>query len=219
VGFPRVGLPSAVDRGFASAPASHHRGVAFALALAVHALLFWGLAWSISFTFLEPDEPIIEPKIVAVAPRLVPPPPDVDRLGPTDVVIKALPRFRPRIPTIARERRPGDPALAVWKYLCNRDFALSVATERACPAFHFSDVDLGMTDPLNRNGDVGALFGPDTTTMSLDEVAKKKRWTKPKMPWSQDGARAKGDDLGLPGHNPFDFLPKERSQIWGGSGG
>jgi hypothetical protein len=201
------------DKDFAPA---RRRVASVALAVGLHILMLWGLALSISFQFTEREEEKLEPKIVAVAPRLTPPPPDIEKLGPTDTIITTQPRFRPRIPTITRELRPGDPALAIWKYLCNRDMTLSEATRVGCPEFNLGDIDLGLLDPLNRHGDVGALFGPDTATMSLDEVGRKKRWFKPKSPWPGDGARAKGDDLGLPGHNPFDILPKEKSRVWGG---
>lgn len=194
------------------------RAASAVIAIALHALIAWALVHSISFRLVEPEERELEPRIVAVAPRIVPPPPDVEALGPADVVMPP-PRFRPRIPKQApatSQRRMGDPALAIWKYLCNRDQALSDATRRACPSFDLGAVDLGR-DPLNRGGDVGALLGPDTTTMSLDEIGRKKRWFKPKSPWPAEGARAKPDELGLPGHNPFDILPKEKSRVWGGS--
>ena len=181
--------------------------VSVAGALSVHILVFLGLATSISFQLAAPPDEKIEPRIVALAPRLMPPPPDLERLGPVDVVVTTQPRFRPRAPAMVRQRHEGDPALAIWKYLCNRDGSLSAVVQVSCP-FQFGDVDLGLLDPLNRRGDVGALFGADTATMSLEEVGKAKRWIKRKMPWSADGARAKGDDLGLPGHNPFAVLPK-----------
>ena len=186
---------------------AHRRALSFAVAVAVHLLILWGLATPIVLRFLEPPEHKSEPKIFAVAPRIVPPPPDVERLGSSDVVT-TQPRFRPRMPAMVRERREGDPALAVWKYLCNRDSSLSEATRRNCPEFHLGDVDLGTLDPLNRTGDSGVMLGADTATMSLEEAGRAKRWIKPKMPWSGDGARAKDGDLGLPGHDPFAVLPK-----------
>jgi hypothetical protein len=203
--------------GWGSTPGrtSARNGLSLALAIGAHVLLLGALAVSMSFHFIEPVERISEPKIVALAPRVLPPPPDVEKFGPTDIVT-TVPRFRPRVPAVVRQRRPGDPALAIWKYLCNRDQALSEATQRNCPAFDLGNVGLGWNDPLNRTGDVGALFGADTTTMSLDEVARKKGWAKPKTPWPADGARAKGDDIALPGHDPFASLPKEKSRIWGG---
>jgi hypothetical protein len=186
-----------------------------AVALILHVGVVLLLASSIVFRI--PDERPREPHIVALAPQLLPPPPpDVERIGLEDV-ITVRPRFRPRVTaTPARQRRHGDPALAVWSYLCNRDLALSEAVRRDCPPFDFGELGLGLFDPLNRTGDVGALMGPDTTTMSLDEIGRKKGWFKPKHPWPGEGARAKGNDLGLPGHDPFEFLPKERSPIWGG---
>jgi hypothetical protein len=74
-----------------------------------------------------------------------------------------------------------------------------------CPS-DFGKVDMSVLDPLNRTGDVGALFGADTTTMSLDEVAGKRGWVKPKSPMPADGARAKNSGIG-PGHDPFAILP------------
>jgi hypothetical protein len=158
--------------------------------------------------FRTPDatQELIEPRIVALAPRDVPPPPDVEKLGPADAVT-TLPRFRPRLGLPARQRREGDPALAVWKYLCNRDSSVGEAVRRDCPEFHFGDVMLGMRDPLNRSGDIGALLGADTTTMSLEEAGQVKGWIRPKIPWPTDGARAKADSLGLPGRDPFAILP------------
>jgi hypothetical protein len=178
-----------------------------AVALILHVGVLLLLASSIAFRM--PDERAREPHIVALAPQLLPPPPpDIEQIGPQDV-ITVQPRFRPRAAaTPARQRPQGDPALAVWSYLCNRDLALSEAARRDCPAFDFGQVGLGLFDPLNRTGDVGALMGPDTATMSLDEIGRKKGWFKPKHPWPAEGARAKGDDLGVPGHNPFAILPK-----------
>jgi hypothetical protein len=179
-------------------------GVALGVAVVVHVVALWALAHSIWFEF--PLEVRSEPKIVAVAARLTPPPPDVETFGPVDA-IATLPRFRPRAPALVpqRQKREGDPALAIWTYLCNRDLELSTATRVGCPS-DFGLVDMSLFDPLNRTGDVGALFGSDTATMSLDEVAKKNGWVKPKPGWAGDGARAKDGGVG-PGHDPFAFLP------------
>lgn len=171
---------------------AHRRGLSFVVAIILHVLVLWGLTSSISFHFAEPDEWLSEPKIVALAPRIVPPPPDVQTFGPVDVVT-TQPRFRPRVPTVARQRREGDPALAVWKYLCNRDISLSVATERGCPEFHFGDVDLGFMSPLNRAGDSGVMLGADTKTMTLDEAAVARGWIKPPPPKGQTGLGGKTD--------------------------
>jgi hypothetical protein len=46
--------------------------------------------------------------------------------------------------------------------------------------------------------------------MSLEEAGRAKGWVKPKTPWPAEGARAKGNDLGLPGHDPFAILPKSK---------
>ena len=123
---------------------------------------------------------------MALAPRVTPPPPDVEILGPLNVVV-AQPRFRPRTPAMVRQRREGDPALAVWKYLCNRDGSLSVAVQRGCPEFQFGDVDLGLLDPLNRSGDSGVLLGADTKTMTLEEAAVSRGWIKMPPPKGQSG--------------------------------
>jgi hypothetical protein len=104
-------------------------------------------------------------------------------------------------------QRAGDPALAVWRYLCNRDPALGDAVRQACPE-DFGRVDLSVRDPLNRQGDAGVMLGNDTATMSLDEAGRKKGWVRPGAPWQGNGARAKGNELGLPGDDPFAILPK-----------
>jgi hypothetical protein len=187
---------------------THQRGASFVAAVAVHVLIVWALAYAISSQLTEPPEPTIEPRVVLLAPPLVPPPPSAEQLGPVDVVM-TVPRFRPRTPRAPAHRdqkRSGDPRLAIWKYLCNRDPSLGVAVQRNCP-FDFGSVDLSASDPLNRTGDIGALLGADTTTMSLEEAGRAKGWFKPKAPWPGDGARAKGDSLGLPGHDPFAILP------------
>ena len=189
---------------FAAVPARGRFGAGVAAALVLHVLALWALAASISFQL--PVELPPEPKIVALAPQLQPPPPDVEKFGPVDI-ITSQPRFRPREAAVVpeRQKREGDPALAVWKHLCNDDISLSLATRRECPP-NFGNVDMGALDPLNRTGDVGALFGADTTSMSLDEVAKKKGWLKPKAPLEGAGARAKDSGVG-PGHDPFAILP------------
>ena len=150
-------------------------GLALVGALVVHALALVGLALSISFRLPEPEA--LEARIVAIAVP-APPPPTGEALGPTDAPI-TVPRFRPREPsglTMERRQRYGDPALAVWKYLCNRDLALSEAARRECPAPGFGNVDLGVRDPLNRRGDAGMILGNDTATMSLDEAGAKRGW-------------------------------------------
>jgi hypothetical protein len=167
-------------------------GLAFAAALVLHGLAVWALISSISFRMAEPEERKPEPRFVAVAPRMVPPPPDVTQIGPIDVITKR-PRFRPRLPTMVRERVWGDPALAIWKYLCNRDYALSDATQVGCPAFSLGSIGLDLLDPVKRSGDVGALFGPDTATMSLDEAALARGWIKPPAPKGQTGLASKTD--------------------------
>ena len=148
--------------------------------------MFWGLAASIFFRSPDATEDLSVPRIVALAPRDVPPPPDVEKLGPADAVA-ILPRFRPRLGALSRQRRDGDPALAVWKYLCNRDSSVGEAVQRDCPEFHFGDVMLGMRDPLNRSGDIGALLGADTATMSLEEAAVARGWIKMPPPKGQSG--------------------------------
>jgi len=193
----------------AAGGAVQRRSAGFAAAIALHLLIAWALINAISFRFVEPKEEVREPQVVALVSRPPPPPPEVEALGAANVVLP-LPRFRPRIPKSVpgrEQRRFGDPALAIWKYLCNRDMALSEATRRACPTFSLGDANLGMRDPLNSGDDIGALLGPDTATMSLQEAGRKKGWFKPKSPWPKDGARAQGDDLGLPGHDPFAILP------------
>lgn len=195
---------NAADPDVSGVSSSGRFGAAFGAAVVLHVLALWALAHSIWFEL--PKEVRSEPKIVAVAARLTPPPPDVETLGPVDA-IATLPRFRPRAPAIVpqRQKREGDPALAIWTYLCNRDQDLGTAVRVSCPP-DFGLVDMGLFDPLNRTGDVGALFGADTATMSLDEVAKKKGWVKPKSGWAGEGARAKDSGVG-PGHDPFAFLP------------
>lgn len=135
---------------------------------------------------LEVPDQMSEPRIVALAPRDVPPPPDVETFGAVDA-IATLPRFRPRLGAMALQRREGDPALAVWTYLCNRDGSLSEAVRRECPEFRFGDAALGMNDPLNRSGDIGALLGSDTATMTLEEAAVSRGWIKMPPPKGQTG--------------------------------
>ncbi|MFM9864833.1 MAG: hypothetical protein ACKVRO_14620 [Micropepsaceae bacterium] len=183
-------------------------GLALVGALVVHVLVLVGLAFSISFQPLKP--PVIERQIVAVvAAPPPPPPPDVETFASEDAPVM-VPRFRPRQPVgVAPERRQrfGDPALAVWRHLCNRDPALGEAVQRACPE-DFGTVDLSVRDPLNRQGDSGIMLGNDSTTMSLEEAGRKKGWVKPASPFQANGARAKPNDLGLPGEDPFAILPK-----------
>jgi hypothetical protein len=182
-------------------------GLALIGALVVHALALVGLALSISFPLPEPET--IEPRIVAIA-LPVPPPPSGEALGTTEALTIA-PRFRPREPLgLAPERRQryGDPALAVWKYLCNRDNALSEAARRDCPAPGFGNVDLGLRDPLNRRGDAGVMLGNDTATMSLDEAGAAKGWIKRPPPRGQSGLAGTTDQVNQPaGPSIFEDLP------------
>ncbi len=182
-------------------------GVALAGALAIHVIALVALGLSISFHL--PETAPVEPRIVAVT-MPPPPPPDVEVFGAIDAPVM-IPRFRPRMPlglSPERRQRTGDPALAVWKYLCNRDHSLGEAVRRDCPESDFSAVDLSVRDPLNRQGDSGVILGNDTATMSLEEVGRKKRWIKPGSEWQANGARAKPNELGLPGEDPFAILPK-----------
>ena len=204
-----VGFES-IDRefgGFERAQGARRRWTSYAAAIAVHVLIVAILALTITVRLPDPLERKPEPQLVVVAPRIVPPPPDVEKLGPVDVVT-TQPRFRPRMPTRVRERRQGDPALAIWKYLCNRDDSLSEATQRSCPEFQFGDAGLGLFDPLNRSGDVGAMFGADTTTMTLEEASAARGWTKRPAAKGQSGLAGKTDTVNQPrGPDLFDALP------------
>jgi hypothetical protein len=177
-------------------PSAARRTIAFAVALVLHIAILWALAASISFRFEEPDEVKSEPKIIAMAPRVTPPPPDVVQIGPIDIETQR-PRFRPRVPVISRQIQEGDPALAVWRYLCNRDYALSAVVKVACPQPP-ADVNLGLLAPLNRRGDTGIMFGPSTKTMSLDEAGVARGWTKPKPMQGQGMLLDKTDNSGVP---------------------
>jgi hypothetical protein len=101
------------------------------------------------------------------------------------------------VPTISRQIQPGDPALAVWTYLCNRDHAIGRAIKVACPEPR-GDVDLGLLAPLNRRGDTGALFGPSTKTMSLDEAGVARGWIKEPPKQGQGMLLDKTDTSGVP---------------------
>lgn len=167
-------------------------GAAIAVALVLHAAAFVALGYSISFR-LQIEE-VREAEIVLLAP-VAPPPPDVRELGPVDAVV-AVPRFRPRMPaqlSSTRQRRYGDPALAIWKYLCNRDGRLSEATRSVCPELEMGEVGIGLFDPLNRTGDIGALLGPDTATMSLEEAGAARGWLKAPPAKGQSGLAARTD--------------------------
>jgi len=181
-----------------------------AVALILHVAVLLLLASSI--TFRVPDVRPVEQEIVALVPRVPPPPPEAERIGPSDVAI-ALPRFRPRMPAAVptRQQRQGDPALAIWSYLCNRDAALSEAVRRGCPSFDFGAVGLSLLGPLNRTGDIGALFGADTTTMSLDEAAVARGWIKPPPPKGQTGLAARTDKSHPDPNERFGPLPWDES--------
>jgi hypothetical protein len=167
-------------------------GVAVLAALAIHVVAIVGLVLSISFQPPVPE--VAEPRIMAVS-AAPPPPPDVETLGPVDVPVM-VPRFRPREPlgvTPQDRQRFGNPALAVWKYLCNRDMALSEAAQVACPENDVGLADTGLRDPLNRQGDAGIMFGTDTSTMSLHEAGVKRGWIKKPPASGQSGLAAKTD--------------------------
>jgi hypothetical protein len=180
--------------------------LALLAAVGIHVLALVGLAFSISFTV--PELPPVEPQIVAVAAP-PPPPPDVEVFGETDAPVM-IPRFRPRQPlgvTPELRQRYGDPALAVWRYLCNRDPALGDAVRQACPD-DFGTVDLGLRDPLNRQGDAGVMIGNDTATMSLDEAGVARGWIKPPPKRGQSALVGKADRVNQPaGPSLFEDLP------------
>lgn len=178
-------------------PSAVRRALAFAVAIVLHVAVLWALAVSISIQFVEPDEIKYEPKIIAMAPRVLPPPPDVEQIGPIDIETKR-PRFRPRAPVISREIREGDPALAVWTYLCNRDRALSPTVKVACPDPPTGDVSLGLLDPLNRRGDFGIMFGRSTKTMTLDEAGVARGWIKEPPKQGQGALLDTTDNSGVP---------------------
>lgn len=178
-------------------PGAARRIAAFAVAVVLHVAVLWALVASISFQLAVPEEIKHEPKIIAMAPRETPPPPDVVQIGPIDIETQR-PRFRPRVPTVSRQVQEGDPALAVWTYLCNRDRALGRIVKIACPEPP-SDVNLGLLDPLNRRGgDFGMLFGRETKTMSLDEAGVARGWTKPKPEQGQGMLLDRTDNSGGP---------------------
>jgi hypothetical protein len=182
-------------------------GIAALGALAVHALVLTALVWSISFQ--PPPLEVIEPRIVAISPA-PPPPPDVSSaLADIDAPMM-VPRFRPREPlgmNPERRERFGDPALAIWKHLCNRDTALSEAAQRACPPLGYS-ADMSVRDPLNRQGDAGVMLGAETATMSLEEAGVKRGWIRPPAQRGQSGLAAKTDQVNQPaGPELFETLP------------
>ena len=190
-------------------------GLALLGALAVHVLALVALGLSISFELPKPE--VVEARIVAIAAP-PPPPPDVEALGPVDAPV-VVPRFRPREPlgvNPERRQRTGDPALAVWKYLCNRDLSLSDAVRRECPAFNFGSVDLDVRAPLNRQGDSGVMIGNDTATMSLEEVGVARGWIKRPPPRGQSGLASTTDQVNQPdGPELYKDLPSLKHPIEG----
>jgi hypothetical protein len=193
-------------------------GVAVLGAVAVHVAVILALAMSMSFQLSVPEA--VEPQIVAVAAP-PPPPPDVRTLSPTDAVALMVPRFRPREPLGVNpeaRQRFGDPALAVWRYLCNRDSALSDAAQRDCPDAGFGSVDMGVRDPLNRQGDAGIMLGADTSTMSLEEAGVARGWTKKRPPTGQGAMADKTDQINQPrGPELFEDLPSLKGPTEGAS--
>ena len=187
---------SPTERPFLGARGFGRAGAA-ALAIGIHAAVLWVLASSISFTFVEPDNPA--PEIVTLA-TVPPPPPEVRELGPTDA-ITTMPLFRPRVPlglSVDDQQRYGDPALAIWKYLCNRDEALAPAVRRNCPMPTFGSIDMDGRAPLNRQGDAGVMLGADTSTMSLEEAGVARGWVKKPPPRGQSGLAGKTDTVNQP---------------------
>lgn len=183
------------------------RAAPAALAVAIHLVALWILGSSISFSFVEPDKPA--PEIVTLA-TVPPPPPEVRELGASDA-ITTLPLFRPRVPlglSVDDQQRYGDPALAVWKYLCNRDESLGPAVRRDCPAPTFGSIDGDIRAPLNRQGDAGVMLGADTRTMSLEEAGVARGWVKKPPPRDQSGLAGKTDTVNQPeGPEIFEDLP------------
>ncbi|NOT39691.1 MAG: hypothetical protein HOP13_04285 [Alphaproteobacteria bacterium] len=179
-------------------------------ALAIHVLALVGLALSISF---QPPKPqLVEARIVAVAVAPAPPPPpDVEALAPVDAPV-LIPRFRPREPrglNPEQQSRHGDPALAVWKYLCNRDLSLGDTVRRDCPAFDFGGLDMNVRDPLNRRGDAGVMLGNGTATMSLEEAGVARGWIRPPPPKGQSSLAGTTDQVNKPGgHELYEDLPQ-----------
>lgn len=178
-------------------PGAAGRTIAFAAAVLIHAGILWAIAASISFQMDVAQDVKPEPKIIAMAPRVLPPPPDVSQPGPIDLETER-PRFRPRVPMISHQTRIGDPALAVWTYLCNRDGSLAPLIKVACPNPPKADVNLGLLDPLKRQGDFGILFGADTKTMSLDEAGVARGWLKEPPKQGQGMLLDTTDNSGVP---------------------
>lgn len=184
-------------------------GLALVGALVVHVLVLVGLAFSISFQPLKP--PAVERQIVAVvAAPPPPPPPDVETFASEDAPV-LVPRFRPREPrglNPEAQRRHGDPALAVWKYLCNRDRTLGDTVKRECPEFEFGGLDMNVRDPLTRRGDAGVMVGNGTATMSLEEAAVARGWIKAPPPRGQSGLASTTDQVNKPkDHELYEDLP------------
>mgnify|MGYP001021390272 CR=1 FL=1 len=177
-----------------------------AFAIGIHLVALWILAVSISFTFVAAEKP---PEIVALV-AVPPPPPLVRELGPTDAIM-TMPLFRPRVPlglSVDQVQRFGDPALAVWKYLCNRDDTLAPAVRRNCPAPAFGSVDMDGRAPLNRQGDSGVMLGAETRTMSLQEAGVARGWIKKPPARGQSGLAGKTDTVNQPdGPEIYKSLP------------
>ncbi|MEQ1868022.1 MAG: DUF1592 domain-containing protein, partial [Micropepsaceae bacterium] len=143
--------------------------------------------------------------------HIPPPPPDVEALAPVDAPV-LIPRFRPREPrglNPEQQSRHGDPALAVWKYLCNRDLSLGDTVRRDCPAFDFGGLDMNVRDPLNRRGDAGVMLGNGTATMSLEEAGVARGWIRPPPPKGQSSLAGTTDQVNKPGgHELYEDLPQ-----------
>ena len=156
---------------------------------------------------MEPDKPA--PEIVTLV-AVPPPPPEVRALGPTEA-ITTMPLFRPRVPlgmSVDQQQRYGDPALAIWKYLCNRDDTLAPAVRRDCPAPTFGSIDEDMRAPLSRQGDAGVMLGAETRSMSLEEAGVARGWTKKPPPRGQSGLANKTDTVNQPeGPEIYKSLP------------
>ena len=192
--------------------------LAVSAAVAVHALLLWLLAGAIALQMETKPEGEPVPN-VQVMTRYVPPPPDLSQAGVGAHLVQ-LPRFRPRqINAIRWGYGTGDPALAIWRYLCNRDISLSDATDTACPSASFNDVDMAILEPLNRRGDSGAMLGADTVTMSLEEAGVAKGWIRPRRASGQSRLVSATDTRTVPSASElFEDMPELQHPVEGAAG-
>lgn len=175
------------------------RDLSIAFGLAVNAVFIGAFIGAFEVS-LEPKQGWQEePQITVVGVPPSPMPPSVEEIIPIEpIAVAPKVRVRPAAGTGPK----GDPAKAVWAYLCNRDSAVGEIVDRACPQFTLIEP---AQRPVKRVPSNDAVYGRQLATgddvasdavasdAAIDPTPARERLGSP-FPWDERAAATNTDN-------------------------